>query len=103
MRNARILWIVPALLAFHSMPAGAEESPTKTRIRTGASVLAHVDRERVDSSWLTGHLNRMRLHERRGFAYTQAFDKGEKGLELNVHGPAVGSKKALGLGIELRF
>jgi hypothetical protein len=103
MQITRALWIVPALLPLLATPASAEEDPVKMRIRTGSSVLAHVDRERVDSSWLTGHLNRMHLHQQRGFAYTQAFDKGEKGLELNVHGPAVGSKRAFGLGIELRF
>jgi len=96
-------WILAGLIASYALPAGAEESLAEVRHRSGESVLKHIDRQDSGPSWLSAHLDHVSVHKKRGLAYTRAVDHGERGLEWSVQGPAVGRKKTVGLGFELRF
>ena len=108
MRIPRILWILPGLLACLAAPAGAEDPAAEVPAvavphPSGSDVLAQVEPHRADASWLDAHLDHVRLNKRSGFAYTRAIDHGDRGLLWSVQGPRVGSKRAVGLGFELRF
>ncbi|MGI9591800.1 MAG: hypothetical protein ACR2P8_10565 [Myxococcota bacterium] len=98
---SRALWVLPGLIATFAIPAFAEE-PT-LEIRRGADLLAHEERRASDPSWLSTHLDRVSVHKKSGLAYTRAIDHGDRGLVWSVRGPAVGGKKTVGLGFELRF
>ena len=100
---SRALFILPGLIAVFAGPAGAEGTRAEIGYRSGAALLAHEDGLLPDASWLSVQLDRVHLKKKHGFAYTHAIDRGERGLELSVQGPAVGTKKAVGLGFELRF
>ena len=97
----RSLWMLPlAAAALSAAPALADEDRPKNR---PGRVIAHVDPDRVQRSWLTLHLDRVHVQKKRGFAYTRSLEGGERGMELRLSGPVVGRKKTVGLGFELRF
>ncbi len=96
-------WILPALLALLAAPAAATGTASEAEARSDVVILHHADAHPVDASWLSGQLNRVHLHKKRGFAYTRSFDRRDRGLEWSVQGPAIGGRKAIGIGIELRF
>ncbi len=93
-------WILPALLALLAAPAAATGTASEAAARDDAVILHPLNEYPADGSWLSGQRARVHLKKKRGFAYTRT-DK--RGLEWSVHGPAVGRKKAVGIGIELRF
>ena len=100
MPMSRALWVLPGLIASFAIPAFADETP---EIRRGADLLAHVERPTSGPGWLSNHLDHVSVHKKSGLAYTRAVDHGDRGLVWSVRGPAVGRKKAVGLGFELRF
>jgi hypothetical protein len=103
MQVQRTLWILLGAILLLAAPAGADDAASELRHRKGADLIAHMDRDPLAAGWLASQLDRVRVHKRRGFAYTAAFGEGEDGIELSVQGPVVGKKKAVGLGFEVRF
>jgi len=99
----RTLWIIPGLVAAFAAPAAAQDDDARAPLRQAPDRVIAYAPESGTPSWLATHLEHVRLHSKRGFAYTRAVDHGERGLEWSVQGPAVGRKKAVGLGFELRF
>lgn len=100
---SRALSILSCLVALFAAPAGADETPVATAPASRSAVLAHADGSRGSAGWLASQLDHVHLHKKRGFAYTRNVAQGKRPLQWSVQGPAVGSKKAVGVGFELRF
>jgi len=105
MQRLRVTSAVAFLaLLLASSEAGAEpnELATEPRARRSAEILVDLDHPRPDSGWLDAHMQRFHVRHKRGVAYTQPLDLGERGAELSVIGPGV-SGKSVGLAVEFRF
>lgn len=100
---SRALSILSCLVALFAAPAGADETTAPTPPPSRSAILAHFEGSGGGASWLAAQLNHVRVDKKSGFAYTRNVAQGERPLQWSVQGPAVGRKKAVGLGFELRF
>ncbi len=96
LRRAIAALISGALVLASGAAAADEGTPS-------VQVLAHADLPEMEQSWISAHLDRVRLHKKSGFAYTTRVARADGDLELSVHGPAMGSVKRLGVAFEVRF
>jgi hypothetical protein len=86
--------------------AGAEpgdrERGRDTAHRPRVEVLLDVDGPSRERGWLDFHLERVRLHKKRGLAYTRRVERSGTDLELSVVGPAL-ERRRVGVAFEIRF
>jgi hypothetical protein len=79
----------------------ATPSPEQSR-RRSAEILAHIQQSEVKESWLSYHLDRIRIDGDAGLEYRRPLNLSQRDLELRVRGPAL-DRKTAGLTFEIRF